>query len=61
MSRRYFYFARTESGEQHEFDVVENDPYTANVQAKLEVERWLREVGEPVERLTEFNLTHSTP
>lgn len=61
MSRRYFYLARTESGEQHEFDVVENDPYTANVQAKLEVERWLAEVGEEPARLTQFDMTHTTP
>lgn len=58
---RYYYLARTESGEQHEFDIEERDPYTANVQAKMEVERWLAEVGEEPARLTQFDMTHTTP
>lgn len=61
MTRRYFYFARTQSGAQHEFDVYDNDEGTANIEAKIEVERWLADIDEDADRLTEFGLTHTTP
>jgi len=61
MNRRYFYMARTQSGTQTEFYVDENNEGTANVQAKIEVERWLQSEGETPDRLTEFGMTHTTP
>lgn len=61
MIRRYFYLARTFAGTQHEFYIDENNEETANVQAKIEVERWLTEEGEEPGHLQEFALTHTTP
>ena len=61
MNRRYFYIAQTYSGGQHEFFVESNNEDTANAEAKMEVERWLREEDESPDRLAEFALTHTTP
>lgn len=61
MIRRYHYIARTEAGSQFETVIEENNQDTANVQAKIEVERWLADEGEPVERLQQFDLVFTEP
>lgn len=54
--KAFFYRAKTQSGTETEFSVTEHDETIANTEAKLTVERWLKDEGEPVNRLTEFNL-----
>lgn len=61
MHKRYFYIARTEAGDQHEFYLEGNSESIVAVEAKIEVERWLRDIGETPARLTQFDLTHTTP
>lgn len=61
MIRRYQYIAKTESGDQTELDVHERAQSIANVEAKIEVERWLRDIGQTPDRLTQFDLVFVEP
>ena len=61
MTRRHFYIARLQSGAQTEFYVDENSSDIAHVQAKIEVERWVADEGDTVDRLVQFDMTHTTP
>lgn len=61
MLRKYHFLARTESGTQTEFIVEEHSETIAAAEAKITVERWLADEGEPIERLAVFNLTHVLP
>lgn len=54
--KSFFYNAKTQSGTSTEFSVETHDESIANTEAKLTVERWLKDEGEPLDRLTEFNL-----
>lgn len=58
---RFTYVAETEAGTRTELQVDERDEQTAAVQAKIEVEQWLAEEGEPVERLSRFDQVASRP
>jgi len=59
LDRRYFYSAETISGDFHEFYIDARDETTANVEAKLEVESWLVELGDTFDNLYSFNLIYS--
>lgn len=61
MIRRYHYTAETESGETFETVIHSNVEDTANVEAKIEVERWLRSIGESARRLIAFDLAFVEP
>lgn len=58
---KYHYIAETESGTRTELQVEENHELAANVQAKIEVERWLAEEGESPARLIRFDLVFTEP
>lgn len=61
MIRRYHYIAAVESGDQTEVDVHERSQHIANVEAKIEVERWLKDIGQRPDRLTRFDLVFVEP
>lgn len=58
---RYVYTAETLDGTRIDLDVESNDPHTADVEAKIEVERWLKREGQKPEHLTRFDRLWSTP
>lgn len=58
---KFHYIARTESGNQFETVIEERSESTANAEAKIEVEQWLNDEGEPISRLHEFSLVYMTP
>lgn len=53
---KYYFTAETVAGTKFETVIDENNESTATAQAKIEVERWLADEGEPAEGLIEFNL-----
>ena len=57
--RRYTYSAETLAGDFHDFYIDAQDETIANVEAKMEVERWLAELGDTPDNLYSFNLVYS--
>lgn len=53
---RFTYVAEAEDGTRLELQIDERDESTANVQAKIEVEKWAIEEGQPLERISRFDL-----
>lgn len=61
MSIKWHYIAETEAGSRTEIQVDETHEMAANVQAKIEVERWLKDEGETPDRLIRFDLVFREP
>lgn len=61
MIRRYHYRAVTESGDEFETQIEERSQSIANVEAKIEVERWLASIGQDASRLADFDLVFVEP
>lgn len=61
MNRRYHYIAETYAGTKAEFQIEENDQSVADVQAKIEVERWLADEGETPADLLRFDYVFREP
>lgn len=59
--QRYVYTAETMDGHRLDLDVEALDPHTADVEAKIEVERWLEREGQKPEYLSRFDRLWNTP
>ncbi len=59
--RRYNIAAQTEAGDTFETQVDAHDEFTAGVEAKIEVEKWLGEIDQSADRLSMFAIVSSQP
>lgn len=61
ITRKFYFLAEVESGDQHEVQVEHTDLMMAAVEAKVDTERWLESIGQDPTRLTRFDWVHTTP